>query len=410
MAHWEYFIARRYLRSRSKSGFLSYTTVISIVDIVLGVGALIIVLSVLNGFTGMVTEKFLDFESHIRISTSPPHTLTADSDIFATLAQMPDIDSAVPMIQHKAMLIHNERQTGFYVKGLDVQNPDAFAAIRKHMILTEASFFDRSAEERFPGIVLGNLLADRLGLKVGDAVTVMSSRFPGGLYSVPPMQVFRVSGYFSVGVMEFDNSYALTDIASASKLFRMQSGITDIQIRVSELEAIDSVSREMVRHLPEHLQVRTWADLHKSLFAAMRLERIATILVLSLIIVLAAFNIICTLIMVVMDKTREVGILKSMGAHPSGILKIFVGKGLWVALTGIGLGTATGCGLVILQDQFHLLTLPTDVYVIEYLPVQLQIPDVLSVVLLTFLITLFGALYPAHRASQLQPVEAIRYE
>jgi len=253
------------------------------------------------------------------------------------------------------------------------------------------------------------MLADNLFLGLGDTVMVMGSRTKGGIYSMPEIMKFRVEGYFSIKLTQYDN-YALISLSDAQRLFLFGENVSGLEIKSVNRDYIDRTAVNIRKSLPENFIVKTWYDLHETLFSSMKIERLAANIVLSLIILVAAFNIIGSLIMLVMEKKREIGILKSMGATSRKIMNIFVLEGGIIASIGIITGTLVGFLLCWLQVEYQYFPLPTDTYVIDYLPVDIRLMDIISVFFIAVLICFFSTLYPAWKAAQLNPVEAIRYE
>ena len=401
----EFLIAKRYLKIKRTGNY------ISVIGIFLGVSCLIITLSILNGFGNLVKEMFIDFDSHIRITTNKTQGMENWKEIGDKIRNINKVTGVSPFILGKGSLSSEFGEKGAFIKGVDIKTIDEINNIKNNIVYNTENYLDDNSKEKdeLPGIVLSRLLADKLMLGLEDTVLVMGSRTKGGIYSMPEIMKFKVEGYFSIKLTQYDN-YALISLNSAQKLFLFEQNISGLEIKTEGRKYIDPTVLRIKESLSENFIVKTWYELHKTLFSSMKIERLATEIVLSLIILVAAFNIIGTLIMLVMEKKREIGILKSMGANSKSIMKIFMLKGGIISSIGICSGGTVGFLLCWIQERFRLFPLPTDTYVIDYLPVDIQITDVISILLIAIFICFLSTIYPARKAAQLNPVEAIGYE
>ena len=402
---YEFSIARRYLKIKRTGSY------ISIIGIFLGVSCLIITLSILNGFGNLVKEMFIDFDSHIRITTNNTQGMENWREIENKIRNINKVTGVSPFILGKGILSSEFGEKGAFIKGVDIKTIDEINNIKKNIVYSTKNYLDDNSKEKdkLPGILLSRLLADKLMLGLEDTVLVMGSRTKGGIYSMPELMKFKVEGYFSIKLTQYDN-YALISLNSAQKLFLFEQNISGLEVKTESEKYINPAVLKIRESLSENFITKTWYDLHKTLFSSMKIERLAAEIVLSLIILVAAFNIIGTLIMLVMEKKREIGILKSMGANSKSIMKIFMLKGGIISSIGICAGGMVGFLLCWIQERFRFFPLPTDTYVIDYLPVDIQVTDLISVLLIAIFICFLSTIYPAYKAAQLNPVEAIRYE
>jgi lipoprotein-releasing system permease protein len=409
---YELFIARRYLRSRRKTGFINTITYISIAGVAIGVAALVIVLSVMNGFESEVRERIIGFDTHIRLRTFHDEGIDTYRDVEKTVRAIPHVIGVSPYIWEKGLLRSGKYSDGIILKGTDPATLGEVSDVVRNITYGELNLgmVQREEGSDLPGILVGSYLADRLYLTLGDVVTVFSLTGVRSMFQMPPVQQFIVTGYFETGMYEFDNTYAYISVEAAQKLFRMGETVSGLEIRLDNLYKADQVVQEIDKRLGYPYTADTWFEMRRNLISWMQIEKWAMFIILCLIIIVAAFNIISTLIMVVMEKTREIGILKSMGATSKSIRQIFLYEGVVVGVIGTLLGCLIGFALCWAQLKYKLLTLPGDVYFINTLPVKMEPLDFLFVALASLALCLLSAVYPAHRASTLEPVEAIRYE
>jgi lipoprotein-releasing system permease protein len=409
---YELFIAHRYLKARRKNGFINTITYISIFGVTIGVAALIIVLSIMNGFESEVRSRIIGFDTHIRLRTYHFRGIENYKEIIQDIQDIPHIIGMSPFIDDKGMIKNAEYSDGIIIRGTDQNTINTVSDLGKNIIYgkLELGLVPRDDGRPLPGIILGRYLADRLYLDVGDIATIISPTGVRSMFQIPPVKQFIVTGYFESGMYEYDNAYAYISIKAAQELFRYGSKVSGIELRLDDLYKAEDVVREIDKRLGFPYLAESWFDLRKNLFSWMQLEKYAMFIVLSLIILVAAFNIISTLIMVVMEKTREIGILKSMGATFQSITRIFLYEGIVVGVIGTILGCGIGYALCWAQQKYGFFSLPGDVYFINTLPVKMEILDFVFISVSSILICLLAAVYPARKAAKLDPVEAIRFE
>jgi len=413
---YEMFIALRYLKSKRKTGFISLISYISIAGVMIGVAALIIVLSVMNGFESEVRSRFIGVDAHVKVRTFHDKGVENYPEIMQQIQDTPHIVAMTPYVHKKGLIKSKTETTGLIIRGIDLETVNFVTDIRENINYGELEVglkeveFDDGRVRTLPGIVLGFNLADRLMVTLGDPVILASFEDVTRVGQMPQMKQFVVTGYFETGLFEFDDNMAFISNESAQALYRMGSKVSGIGIKLDHYQNAEIVEKILDEQLGYPYRVLTWFDLNQNLFAWMRIEKWAAFVILSLIIMVAAFNIISTMIMVTMEKTREIGVLKSMGATNGSVRKIFTFEGLFVGVIGTVTGCLVGFLLCWAQLKYRFFALPNDVYIIDWLPILIRWTDFLFVGAVAILITYIAAVYPASRAAKLDPVSAIRYE
>jgi len=408
----ESFIARKYFRAKRRTGFISIITYVSIAGVTIGVTALILVLSVMNGFEAEVRSKLIDADAHIRLRKYFTDTITETDSLLKIVRKNPRVIGAAPTIYEESMIKSSNSQHPTIVKAIDLGSADKVLDIKSKIIHGTLEFKEKDLEgHKLPGIILGRYLADRLlTLNTDDIVTLFTLPKEGGIFSQPRVMQFYVAGIVELGYYEYDRMFSFISLESAQKLYNMPGGVSWIEIKIDDYEAAEQVAKQIEDHLGYPFVTQTWFELNKSLFSWMTIEKWGAFVILSLIIMVAAFNIISSLIMIVMEKTREIGILKSMGATSKSVMKIFMYEGIIVGILGTGLGSLLGYIIGFIQMNYKVISLPADVYIIDALPMQMHLVDFLAVSSIGLLLCFLASVYPAYKASRLYPVEAIRYE
>jgi lipoprotein-releasing system permease protein len=414
---YEWFIGLRYLKAKRKQTFISIITIISIVGVMVGVMTLIVVLAVMSGFEKTLKEKILGTQAHIVVLRTSPQGMDQYEEALKQVQEVKGVVSAAPFIFNQVMLSSESNVTGGVIKGIDPDRVGKVTELAHNM--TAGRLQDLKGESDSPGIIIGVELAKHLGVSINDPTQVISplgTMTPMGM--MPKMKRFRVVGIFHSGMYEYDNTMAYVSLESAQKFFGMGARVTGIEIKTNNIYKVKEIGKEIRKTLGFSFWTKDWMEMNRNLFSALRLEKIIMFIILVLIVLVAAFNIISTLIMVVMEKHKDIAILKSMGATSKGILRIFVIEGGVIGVVGTVLGTVVGLAMAFnldkivasLENLFGFKILSPDVYYIEKFPSQVNPMDVLLIVFTAVLISLLATLYPSWRASKLDPAEALRYE
>ncbi len=406
---YERLIARRYLLSRRQLGFVNVLSWISITGVTVGVAALVVVLSVFNGFSGLVKEILISFDPHIRIEREAAADTSAYDAVFAAIAAQKEVQASAAFVSGKALVVARNVNRVITIVGMEPDRIGEVSGIAKKMVLGSLDL----NEPGIPGIVVGMVLADRLGVVVGDTISVIS---PAGAEAatlhmgVPVIRRFRLVGMYESNNKDYDSFYAVTSLSGGQSLFSTAGTIDGIDIRLHDYTDASRVSARLRDAIGSGYRVLTWYDLHRELYTVMQLERWGAYVILCLIIAVASFNLLGSLTMTVIEKRRDIGILKAMGASDESIRRMFRWQGLSVGLAGTILGNIVGLGVVELQHRYHVFPLDPTVYIIPAIPVEVHVLDLLVISAAATLLCAVAARFPATRASSLNPVEAIRWE
>jgi len=410
----EFFIGGRYLRSKQKQSFISLITFLSTAGVTVGVMALIVVIAVMSGFESDLKSRILGGQSHVGLMRHGG-PFTEYQRILERVENIEGVEAATPFIYTQVMLRSSSRVSGAVLRGIDPESAGGVIKTLKNISFQyNAKEYDSgNSTTTAPGIVLGKELAKNLGVHKDDMIYLISTR---GMISpighVPTMKRFKVTGFFESGMYEFDGSFAYIHIEDAQKLLHMADSITGIEIRVKEKDIYNAniISDKIGKDLGFPYWTWDWIQKNHNLFTALKLEKKVMFIILALIVLVAAFNIASTLIMMVMGKTRDIAILKTMGATDKSIRKIFVFKGMVIGSIGTILGVCLGSIICKVLKHYNIHELTGDIYYFTTtLPVKLEILDVFLIISATLVICFIATLYPARQASKLDPVEAIRY-
>ncbi|HEX7534184.1 MAG TPA: lipoprotein-releasing ABC transporter permease subunit [Syntrophales bacterium] len=422
----EFFISLRYLRAKRKQIFVSIITFISIAGIFLGVAALIIVLAVMNGFETDLRNKILGINSHV-VLMQYTGAMQDYQKVMNDVEQVEGVVASTPFIFSQAMLRNEGRTSGVILRGMSVDS--AFKVINLGK-MHEGNIDYLSDKQRttigfgkdtsmLPGIVIGKELAKNMGLLLFDPVSIIS---PMGISTpmgmVPKMKKFVVVGIFDSGFYEYDSTLAYISLRDCQEFLNLGERVTGLEIKVNDIYKANIIAKSIEKKLGFPFWARNWMEMNKNLFSALRLEKRVMFIILSLIVLVAAFNIICTLIMIVMEKNKDIAVLKSMGATSGSIMKIFVYQGVTIGAIGTLMGCLGGLAVALnlekisvsIENLFGFKILPGDVYYLSQLPSQVNYGDVVIIIIGTMLICFLSTIYPSRRASKLDPAEALRYD
>ena len=403
----ELFIAGRYLKAKRKEGFISLITFLSVAGVTLGVMALVVVIAVMSGAETDFRKRILGLEPHILVMNYSGK-FDAYSHLLTALNQKEQVKGASPILFAQAMIRSSHSFSGVMVRGIDPET--GFNLVKGFNSEQLKKKFEKEKQnENLPGIILGHELARSIGVSKGDKVILMS---PNGFISpmghIPSMKRFVVTDTFDSGMYEYDSAMAYVHLTQAQQLSGAKNQISAIGIWTDDVFNVKSVTANLKDLFTSPFYLRDWMDINKSLFAALKLEKTAMFIILTLIILVAAFNIASALIMMVMEKNKDIAVLKAMGATNKSIRKIFIFQGMIIGFLGTFIGTLSGVIICFILKKYNFIQLP-DAYPFSTLPVQLEYLDVLVIAVSAIIICFFSTLYPSYKASKMNPVEAIRY-
>ena len=415
---YEFFIGLRYLRAKRKQTFISANTFISVAGIFLGVAALIIVLAVMNGFEIELRDKILGINSHI-VLMEYTGGMENYERVMEELKSVDGVVASTPFIYGQAMLKNSGRVTGVVLRGMSIETYGNVINLGKMRDGNIDNLSSGGNKTDLPGVVIGKELAQNLGLLLFDTVEIlvpMGISTPMGI--VPKIKKFSVVGIFDSGSYEYDSSLVFMSLKNCKKFLGMKDTVTGIEIKVDDIYGAGRIAKAIQEKLGYPYWARSWMEMNKNLFSALKLEKRVMFIILSLIVIVAAFNIITTLIMTVMEKSRDIAILKSMGATARSIMKIFMIEGIVIGGIGIILGCIAGITVALnlewisrsVENLFGFKILPEGVYYLNEVPSKINYGDVAVIVIAAMLICFLASIYPSWRASKLDPAEALRYE
>lgn len=413
---YELFVGLRYTRAKRKNHFISFISLTSMVGIALGVAALIIVLSVMNGFQSELRSRILGVASHIEI-TENNNQLSEWSALATQVNALPNIQASAPYVMAQGMLSYGQAVQGALIRGVLPSAEDKVADLGKNMKIGQ--LIDLRAGEF--NIILGADLAYALGVRVGDKVVLMA---PQGQYTptgvVPRIKQFNVVGLFQIGMYEYDAGLALIHIEDAAKLYRMGDNVSGLRLKIDELFDAPAMSASLSKQLTPlgAYYITDWTQQHANFFKAVQLEKRVMFIILTLIVAVAAFNIVSTLVMAVTDKRADIAIMRTLGASPRSIMQIFIIQGALIGIIGtffgaiLGIVIALNIGTIVpfIENLFQVQFLAKDVYYISELPSKLEWNDAITIIMTSVVLSLLATLYPSYKASKINPAEALRYE
>jgi lipoprotein-releasing system permease protein len=417
----ELFVALRYLKAKRKQTMVSVISAISVLGITAGVMALVIALALSTGFREDIQTKIVGATSYINLLHVDGTPLQKYQDLLASLARVPHVTGVAPAIFNQVFIEGATRDQGAILKGIDPAREPQISDFFSHIVEGDPgalAYPEAAPDENLDlppppsNIIIGKEMARALGVKLGDRLSIFFARgrlTPLGMF--PARRPFRIAAIFESGLWDYDSNWAYTSMAAARRLFSMPADSASvIQFKTDNVEQVDPVANAIRAAAGPGLITTTWIDLNKPLFSALKLEKLALFLTISLIVFVAALNIVTTLIMMVLEKQRDIAILTAMGATQKTIMWVFMLQGLIIGLVGTVLGAALGVGASVILNTYKLIQLQAEVYSIPYVPFHVKILDVVLICGTALLISFVATLYPARSASRLDPVEVLRYE
>lgn len=404
------FVAKRYLFSRRKQAFIYVISLMSILGVALGVAALVVVLGVYNGLTTDMRDKILGANAHGVVLGSLPDSFTLEPNIIDTITGTPGVTGATPFIYSEVMLSAGTGVKGLVLRGIDPEGaPKVLSMLQS---IKRGSVENLKTGEGPAGIILGEELTKRLGLAVGSRVNLLS---PSGQKSTsgfqPRIRPFRVAGIFKTGMYEYDSSMAFLSLDACRDLLGMEKDyLSGIEITVVDLFKADEVTQALNERMGYRFYARSWMDMNANLFAALKLEKIGMFILLAMVVLIGSFSIVATLVMLVMEKTKDIAVMMSMGATRAMVRRVFMCQGFIIGLVGTILGNALGLTVGYFLKKYQFIKLPENVYTLDHLPIIITVPDVAIISISALILCFLATLYPARQASRLKPAEALRYE
>ncbi len=403
-------VALRYLRAKRKQTLLSAVSLIAVLGFILGVMALIIALALMTGFQEDIQAKILGASAHVLVYPTGSRGIKEVDSTIDIVRKDPMITSVSGVVYGKVMVYTTGGADGIVLKGIDPVKEKSVTELTSSLDEAALKALSDPGQER-EGIVLGSDLAETLRAKKGDLVTLVSPEAlltPLGL--MPKFKKLRVVGTFRSGMYEYDQNWALVSMKTAQRLFSLGESVTLVEARINNIHRANEVSDRLQKSLGSRFFVDNWINQNRSLFSAMKLEKIMLFITITLIVLVAAFNVVSTLIMMVLDKNKDIAVLMAMGATTKQVMRIFMIQGVLIGIAGTLIGAILGIVTSLIMDHYKVIQLPLDVYFIPYLPFRLRFEDVAFVTATALVISFLSTLYPAIRASRINPAEALRYE
>lgn len=405
----ETFVASRYLRAKRKQAVIAVITTIAVLGIGAGVAVLVIALALVTGFNEDIQTKLLSGTAHLNLLRSDGEPISDYQELVEQLRRVPGVTAAAATTYFN-VIVAGAYQSGAIIKGVDLQASREANEVYNTIISGDVQSL-AVTEPGQEGIILGKVLAKELNVKLGDYVTVISPQGRLTPFGVTPRQrQFRVGGVFHSGLYEYDSTWAYTSLSAAQQLVGLGDEATLIQMKVADIYNVKQIARQVLSVVGSGYTTTDWQELNKPVFAALQIQRLVVVIVLTLMIFIAALNIITTLTMMVVEKTRDISILMAMGATPSSIMRIFMWQGLMVGAIGTCLGLIVGIATCLVADQYQLIRLPETIFSISYAPFHVRVRDAVAVGLLSLFISFVATIHPARQAARLNPAEGLRYE
>ena len=406
----ETFVALRYLVALRKQSFISIVSLFAVCGVAIGVGALIVVIGVMNGFSTDLRDKILGVNAHILV-TSLRGGIKNYDELAEETSKVPGVVGVTPFVYSEVMLSTRSGVKGVVLRGIEPSTSDSVLSLSKDMVSGDIMNIVNKGDH--PGIIIGSELAKRLGLTQGSEVNLLSpSGRSGSAGFTPRVRRFIVAGVFRTGMFEYDSSLGYVTIPEARKLLGFKEDVVSgLEISVDDVYNVENISNELRSRIGSFtVHIRNWQEMNANLFAALELEKAAMFIILAMIVLVGSFSIVTTLVMLVIKKTKDIAVLMSLGADVASIRRIFLFQGTFIGLAGTFIGFMIGIPVSLILKKYQFIKLPSNVYPVDYLPVRLEVLDLAYIGIAAFLLCFLATIYPARRAASLSPSEALRYE
>ncbi len=405
----EYLIAKSYITQKKETGFITLITYISIAGLSIGIAALILTLGIMNGFEQTIIDKIIGFKAHINLATYHYDNINNSKWIIDKLEEYPEIESYSPYLQKECILRFDPVVDGVYLRGIDPEKVNAVANIGS--LITDGELDLGADDEGYLGIILGKDLAEKFEVQIGNLI--IAANIPEnrrGFSRGYDFEQYRVRGLYESGMSDFDKLYAFIHIDEARRFFQSPSGISGVDIRLNVPEAVEIIADKMTDEFGYPLKARTWREDNPFLFSWMKSQRLPILIAFGMIILVGSINLISTLVLIVYEKQKDIGILKSIGSTSKSIMKIFLIDGIIIGIVSISFGSGLAYLLGWLQNTYKLITISKEIYFISEFPVELAAWNFLQINILAMILCMAATMYPAWKASKLMPIEAVRNE
>ncbi|MFA5859038.1 MAG: lipoprotein-releasing ABC transporter permease subunit [Elusimicrobiota bacterium] len=406
--NWELFISKRYLAGKRRQVFTLFTTIIAIAGVIVGVAALVVTFAIMTGFQEEIRDRILGTQAHITVMTFSREGIVESTFTVTQILAVKDVAACAPFIVSQGLIRYRGNNQGVMINGIRPKDGLKVTDLTKRLVAGTWSSLDSKNEN----VILGSELAKNLGIYPDDEIILMSFNDTQNMamMTIPKMRKYKVTGLFESGMYEFDNTFVFMNLQTAQEFLGLGKQISGYQVKVNNFYGADLTAKKIQSEVKGFYIARSWMKMNKNLFSALKIEKLAMTIVLVLIILVAAFNVLSTLMMTTMEKTKDIAVLTALGAEPRNVMRIFVFQGAMIGVVGTIAGILTGVGVSMLLKYTNFISLPADVYYITRIPVRIVWQDLLLIGMVSIIISILSTLYPAGKAAKIDPAKALRTE